>query len=380
MWKKKALVLAAVLVACGAAVVFAKTQEKVVKKEVDFDRQTFAVLPTKLMKETGTLLLSDSPEYVGKEVGVLAAGTLQGDSRVYFYHVNEEKEDRKIVILARNMTNRAAKVQVKREIYAKPNVEYFEVGRELSKKELAPLPKKLGKEITIEPGMQIQLFTDLENVKVRQDQLFSGILDFHSSGELYVKVLMIPFSYGALGAGYTMKTLPIDEVELRGTYAGANRDVDVVPTYDVSLGGAYVELATDREDAYVRGIDELSNGKAVIDKGNYGVAYKIHLRTQGEGKFDLFFNPQGGAYAGSIAVASKKVEQVVDVPEAQRPYIGHRTIYDTFYIGTYEGGENLQIRFMPAGASNLPVKLLLVPTVDGKNVTEDRVDTMDKRQ
>lgn len=364
MWKKKALAFAAILVACGAAVVFAKTQEKVVKKEVDFERQTFAVLPTKLMKESGTLLLSDSPEYVGKEAGILAAGTLSGDSRIYFYHVNEEKEDRKIVILARNTTNRVVQIQVNRAIYARPSAEYFEVGRELSKKELAPLPKKLGKEITIEPGMQIQLFTDLEDVKIQQDQLFSGIFDFRSSGELYVKVLMIPSSYGAFGAGYTMKTLPIDEVELRGTYAGANREVDVVPAYDPSIGGAYVELATDREDAYVRGIDELSNGKEVIDKGNYGVAYKINLRTQGIGKFDLFFNPQGGAYAGSIAVKLKGEERIVDMPEVTKPYIGHQTIYDTFYIGTYNGGDHLQIRFMPAGASNLPVKLLLVPVVD----------------
>ena len=30
-------------------------------------------------------------------------------------------------------------------------------------------------------------------------------------------------------------------------------------------------------------------------------------------------------------------------------------------MGTYHGGDNLYIEFIPAGASNLPVKFLLIP-------------------
>lgn len=361
MWKKKALALAAVLVACGAAVAFARTQEKVVNKEVDFERHTFKALGTELAEEHGMLLLSDSPEYVKERVGVLAAGTLMGNSRVYFYHVNEAVEDRKIAILAKNKSNKVARVFVHRSFYAKPDIEYFEVGRELSKKDLQTKPAVDGKEIEIRPGGQVQLFTDLDKVKVRKGQLFSGILDFHTTEELYVKVMMIPFEYGVIGAEYTMSVLPMDEVELRGTYKGADRKVRAASIYNPSAGAAYIELATDREDAYVRGVDETTDNKKVVNKGNYGVSYEIDLQSQGEGTFDLFFNPQGGAYAGSIAIHSKKGEEIVDLPMSNRAHMGFGTIYETLHIGNYEAGEALQIRFMPAGASNLPVKLLLVP-------------------
>ena len=47
-----------------------------------------------------------------------------------------------------------------------------------------------------------------------------------------------------------------------------------------------------------------------------------------------------------------------------KPYIGHQTIYDTFDLGEYRGGDTIAINFMPAGASNLPIRFLLVPTCE----------------
>ena len=55
---------------------------------VDFKTTSFTPLPVVLTEEKDTLIFSDSPEYVNKS-GVLAAGTVNGTGRVYFYHVNE---------------------------------------------------------------------------------------------------------------------------------------------------------------------------------------------------------------------------------------------------------------------------------------------------
>ena len=60
-----------------------------VPRTVNIDEYTFTPLEVKTVKEIDTLLLSDSPEYV-KEPGIVAAGTLRGNSRIYFYHVNEQ--------------------------------------------------------------------------------------------------------------------------------------------------------------------------------------------------------------------------------------------------------------------------------------------------
>ena len=172
MWKKQALALAAVLVARGAAVAFARTQEKVVNKEVDFERHTFKALGTELAEEHGMLLLSDSPEYVKERVGVLAAGTLMGNSRVYFYHVNEAVEDRKIAILAKNKSNKVARVFVHRSFYAKPDIEYFEVGRELSKKDLQTKPAVDGKEIEISAHQLPIIDMNLTSAEIKTHQSF----------------------------------------------------------------------------------------------------------------------------------------------------------------------------------------------------------------
>ena len=64
-------------------------------KTVNIDDYTFTPLAVKTVKEMDTLLLSDSPEYV-KEPGIVAAGTLHGKSRIYFYHVNERTEPMKV--------------------------------------------------------------------------------------------------------------------------------------------------------------------------------------------------------------------------------------------------------------------------------------------
>ena len=41
--------------------------------------------------------------------------------------------------------------------------------------------------------------------------------------------------------------------------------------------------------------------------------------------------------------------------------LGYNTTMDSRYMGSYYGGDTLTIEFMPAGASNLPFRFLLVP-------------------
>ena len=102
---------------------------------VDFKTTSFTPLPVVLTEEKDTLIFSDSPEYVNKS-GVLAAGTVNGTGRVYFYHVNEMKEPQKIAIVLENTSKKNVEVTVHREIFAEPNREYFVVGSELSREDL----------------------------------------------------------------------------------------------------------------------------------------------------------------------------------------------------------------------------------------------------
>ena len=347
----------------------------------------FTPLPVSVVSDRYTLLLSDSPEYVGPEGGVLSAGTLKGLGRIYFYHVNDMVEDHKIAIVIENKSDKQNTVTIHRMLKTKPTEDYFAVGRELSKLDLEqPLSSVLGtnpyvtpkekkkfkskqETITLQPHSRQLIFKDLEKVHVKKDDLFSGLVDFTSTDEVYARVMMLPMKVKSLGAAYTAKELPIDEVRLRGTYTGMLRTLAVNSVYDSSLGGAYVEVANDREDPFIQGVDEMNHNDAVTDRGNYGVSYDMTLYTKGNEPFRLYFNPLGGAYSGSFTINTthsknknaKVTTETYQVGGGDVPYLGHQTVLDSMQMGSYHGGDTLHIQFMPAGASNLPVRFLLIP-------------------
>ena len=347
----------------------------------------FTPLPVSVVSDRYTLLLSDSPEYVGPEGGVLSAGTLKGLGRIYFYHVNDMVEDHKIAIVLENKSDKQNTVTIHRMLKTKPTEDYFAVGRELSKLDLEqPLSSVLGtnpyvtpkekkkfkskqETITLQPHSRQLIFKDLEKVHVKKDELFSGLVDFTSTDEVYARVMMLPMKVKSLGAAYTAKKLPIDEVRLRGTYTGMLRTLAVNSVYDSSLGGAYAEVANDREDPFIQGVDEMNHNDAVTDRGNYGVSYDMTLYTKGNEPFRLYFNPLGGAYSGSFTINTthsknknaKVTTETYQVGGGDVPYLGHQTVLDSMQMGSYHGGDTLHIQFMPAGASNLPVRFLLIP-------------------
>ena len=420
-WKR--CLLGSVLALLGMSTAYGQAP-----KTVNIDDYTFTPLAVKTVKEIDTLLLSDSPEYV-KEPGIVAAGTLHGKSRIYFYHVNERTEPMKVGILLENKGNAPAFVEIERAIYAKPSPDYFKVGRELSKKELATAQLDLGawmqegvdipvrskvvkkdikqqkeslvqsrkiklkyveeeikkdttsrtislvsqdtdaKEFVLRPGEVRPIFTELEKILMKQDDLFSGIVDFSTSEPVYASVaVMEPKSTVTYGLPL-LPIHPIDEVELRGTYEGMRRFHVVEPKFNSDAGPASFEIANDREDAFISGVDETTNGKVVKNKGNYGVSNVYVLHTEGKTPYALYFNPLGGAFSGTFRITSSKGAYTYDVP-VKGPYLGHQTIYDTQLLDVFDRPEDLILEYMSPGASNLPVRFLLIPQI-AKEIKND---------
>ncbi len=353
---KKILTIATLVAAAGSAtMVFAKEE-----KSIQPQNYTFSTLPTKLISEKGTLLLSDSPEYIDTTGGLVSAGTINGEGRVYYYHVNELAAPHKVGIVIENKSREDNYITVNRKLTGNPSSTYFKVGRDLSRKELEPVAKR-PEVIVLPPSGRTLLFPELEAIEVKQDQLTSGLVDFITTGETFVRVLVIPKESTTVGASYSAPVLPIDEVRLRGTYLGAKRIMALETPFNSDIGPASFELANDRDDIYIVGEDELSHHERVRDMGNYGVSYTIMVPTIGKKSFDMYFNPLGGSYAGAIQVTAEGKSKIVDIPSRNKESMGNKTIYDTKYIGTFKAGKTLQINFMPAGASNLPVKILLIP-------------------
>ncbi len=75
----------------------------------------------------GTLLFSDSPEYV-KEVGILYRDTVTGDARVLYYHLNDTAQPKKVAVVLETEADLAT-VTVTRGAAAAPSTDYLHVGK-----------------------------------------------------------------------------------------------------------------------------------------------------------------------------------------------------------------------------------------------------------
>ena len=336
----------------------------------------FSPLPPSLVSQTDTLLLSDSPEYVGPVGGTLSAGTINGNGRIYFYHVNEMDQPHKIAIVLENQSAYPNTVHVMRQLKSVATPDYFAAGRDLSRKDLEhPLDESPNARplysLSIPPQGRQLIFSDLENTPVYQDALFTGIVDIKTEAPIFARVMMLPMGMDAVDASHWAKNLPIDEIQLRGTYTGSKRNMEVTTPFDTSLGGAFVEIGNDREDMFINGVDEMQNKAFVRDRGNYGVSYTLKIPTKGNEPFRLYFNPLGGPYSGSFTVKALHQQGARRGQTDTRTYhiggadgisaLGDGTILDSRIMGNYNAGDLLTLNFMPAGASNLPIRFLLIP-------------------
>ena len=336
----------------------------------------FSPLPPTLVAQTDTLLLSDSPEYVGPVGGTLSAGTINGNGRIYFYHVNEMDQPHKIAIVLENQTAYPNTVHVMRQLKSVATPDYFAAGRDLSRKDLeqplneSPNARPLYS-LSIPPQGRKLIFSDLEQTPVYQDALFTGIVDIKTEAPVFARVMMLPMGMDAVDASHWAKNLPVDEIQLRGTYTGSKRNMEVTTPFDTALGGAFVEIGNDREDMFINGVDEMQNKAFVRDRGNYGVSYTLKIPTKGNEPFRLYFNPLGGPYSGSFTVKALHQQGARRGQTDTRTYhiggadgisaLGDGTILDSRIMGNYNAGDLLTLNFMPAGASNLPIRFLLIP-------------------
>ena len=336
----------------------------------------FSPLPPTLVSQTDTLLLSDSPEYVGPVGGTLSAGTINGNGRIYFYHVNEMDQPHKIAIVLENQTAYPNTVHVMRQLKSVATPDYFAAGRDLSRKDLeqplneSPNARPLYS-LSIPPQGRKLIFSDLEQTPVYQDALFTGIVDIKTEAPVFARVMMLPMGIDAVDASHWAKNLPIDEIQLRGTYTGSKRNMEVTTPFDTALGGAFVEIGNDREDMFINGVDEIQNKAFVRDRGNYGISYTLKIPTKGNEPFRLYFNPLGGPYSGSFTVKALHQQGARRGQTDTRTYhiggadgisaLGDGTILDSRIMGNYNAGDLLTLNFMPAGASNLPIRFLLIP-------------------
>lgn len=326
--------------------------------------------------EGGTLIFSDSPEYVTQN-GILYQDKVQGDARVLFYHLNNSSEPKKLAVVLKNMYSGRNEVTVTRSGNGQPSSDYLKVGKAT---QLEYFSEEKTQKIVLSQGVSRLLQEKMNMTILQPGELTYGVFDFHAEQPVLVSVLMLDAYGDPVTAAEELPVLPKDEMRLRGTFQGMDRVLTAKKTYDPAEdGGVYFMLADDKVDKYRTGIDA-TDGSNVTNYGNYGINYRLELPVA-SGGVRYYLSPLGGVYAGAMrGFYAAKDYTLLPTPKG-RTYFGHMTAPETdeeqnrreagFWhiakntelapLGQSNGQGETVFEFSPPGASNLPVAIVMLP-------------------
>lgn len=305
-------------------------------------------------KDGPVLLFSDSPEMV-TECGVMYRDTAEGNVRLFFHHVNDTKDAKRLAVVLRNRGIRPVEVIVGRKGISLPSRDWLAAGKNAQSSYFK------GKEeykFNIKPGGKYEFLTGAEGQIFNPQELITGMIDLYFSRPLEVSFMMVPVGTAFVAAVDEYPILPPDEGEyiLRGTFKNANRHITLLDTFDNDnkdvLG---VTLADNKKDLYARGTDATRN-KPVVNYGNYGVVYKVYYKTKGEGEAVLNFNPWGGTFAGVCLLENEGKITEINIP-TNRVYFGNKRPNENMVLKKIVGKTEGKVFFSPPGSSNLPVRI-----------------------
>lgn len=329
--------------------------------------------------DTGTLLFSDSPEYVTDD-GILYGDKVTGDVRVYFYHVNQSNIPKKVVVMAYNPSDEPVSIILRGYQFTRPSTSYYLVGKQLSTMYYegdTPVNR-----VTVAPHGYAIVGSRLNGVAVQPDELFSGIVDMTVPIPMYISTMMLPMGSDPVAFIRQQKYLPSDSVKLRGTFLGKDRELHTLLSYRSIDGVGYIKIGDGIDDRFLRGRDVMDNRESE-NVGNYGVDYNIGIRTKGDGPIHMYFNPQGGEYAGvaELIYADGKGgsdKKIVALPR-EKLSMGLDDPYAIQYVDTFQAGTDVTVHIMPPGAANLPVRIILVPDKQLQQAADAASDLKDLR-
>ena len=302
------------------------------------------------------LLLSDSPEMVESD-GILYQDKVEGTVRLFFYHVNAGQTAKKMQVVLENNGPEVAHVNVSQSSLGGPGYVWLAVGKETL---TSYLSGKSSYQMSIPPGGVVPLSANISNTAVLPNMLIHGIYDFTVDHLINVKVMMLPLFEDDIKFSQIAQVLPADQCHLRGTFKGANRKISSVQAYDPVLYKAVgITLADNEVDPYLQGIDA-TDGTAVVNYGNYGVVYRIVPPGKNGWYISYYLAPMGGYYAGAIGINHPDVNWSPLATPGDRIHFGGDNQKDSGFLGTYDNSESLSFTFSPPGASNLPVKIVIL--------------------
>lgn len=325
---------------------------------LDLDYQAIEMKDT---KKEGTLVLSDSPEYVD-QTGILAEGTVKGAGRIYYYHVNSTGDTARLVVYAENKTDKPMEAKITKFLQGVPSTDYITSGATLSYNEMVSVHQK-PVPVTLAPGERV-IIAEEDAGGLLPDYLYTGLVEVETKQPVHFGTAMLPMSddetlAAALKAA---QPVPVDSHEMRGTFPMTVHKESVKAWNADKDGPASLTYGSSDSHDFYSGPDEL-DGVTRENTGNYGTVVYMKVNTAGTSKFHVYFNPLGGVYMGAFKMSQGFLPHYFRTDDMKYGghWLGDGTWEDYIDAGVWQAGKPLTIEFMSAGATYLPVRFLFVP-------------------
>lgn len=286
------------------------------------------------------LLFSDSPE-APTQSGVLYQDSLAGRARLLAYHLNALNKPARLYVLARNLEPRPVEVRTERSGETAPTRIEGLLGQVTL---LDYFASTGGTVLSLAPGQSAAVYasptlTPGSGVNMMQDLTASGRVELTF---LMLEEGLPPTAQVAQQLPY----LPMDGKHQRGTFPNAVRSLRV------NLGSlpARLVIGDGQLDPAITGVDKLTGTPQRL-VGNYGVLYD--LEVTGAAGTAVAFSPRGGLYRGAMQVQDGPIEQTIKLPRT-----GNALAPDQPVLLWRAQSDRLNIDFVPASGSNLPISLV----------------------
>ena len=296
-----------------------------------------ALAPQGLPGDGAPLLFSDSPE-APQQSGVLYQDVVSGRARLLAYHINAMTVPARLYVLARNLDTGPVEVRSQRLGETAPTriegvlgqvtlLDYFASGG--------------GGRLLLQSGQSAAVYV---SPLLRPGSGVNLLQDVETSGRVELSFVLL--EDGLSPVAQVLQQLPVlaaDGRHQRGTFPGAVRRLRVV------LGQlpARLVIGDGNFDPVLLGTDALSGTPQRLI-GNYGVLYQVEV--QGAAGAAVALSPRGGLYRGALQLADGPVVQALKLPRSGvlsqpgQPALLWRA-----------AGDKLNIDFVPASGSNLPI-------------------------
>ncbi|WP_034385885.1 copper amine oxidase [Deinococcus sp. YIM 77859] len=286
------------------------------------------------------LLFSDSPE-APTQSGVLYQDSVAGRARLLAYHLNALGQPARLYVLARNLEGRPVEVRTERLGETAPTRIEGLLGQVTL---LDYFASTGGQVLTLAPGQSAAVYA---SPTLGPGSGANVMQDLSTTGRVELTFVMLEEALPPTAQVIQqLPYLPPDGKHQRGTFPGAVRSLRV----NLTALPARLVIGDGQLDPALVGTDVLT-GRPQRLLGNYGVLYD--LEVTGAGGTAIALSPRGGLYRGAMHIEDGPITQTIKLPRT-----GNALTPDQPVLLWRPQSDRLNIDFVPASGSNLPVSLV----------------------